>query len=232
MGEKMALNDPVVSKMQELIQRWEAAADQRLIFLSCYRMMTSNMLEAIERDEFIDSLWVEHLLHRFAAYYFMALEAYEIDAPAAPPVWKLAFDAAVHPGTMVLQNLMLGVNAHINYDLVLALNDLLKPEWALLSEDQRKQRYTDHCRVNEVIGRTIDAVQDQVLEPGRPLLDIIDKLLGPLDEAMISGLISHWRDSVWKHATRLAETGDPGEQADLIRQVEHDALKMGNLIVF
>ncbi len=32
--------------------------------------------------------------------------------------------------------------------------------------------YTDHCHVNDVIGGTIDAVQDQVIEPAMPVMDI------------------------------------------------------------
>ncbi len=130
----------------------------------------------------------------------------------------------------MLQKLLLGVNAHINYDLVLTLAEILRPEWAQLSEDQRGQRYADHCHVNDVIARTIDAVQDQVLEPAMPVLDIVDRLLGPMDERMVSRTITHWRDQVWQHATSLVEMGDPDEQSRLIRRVEADALRHAGAI--
>jgi len=216
--------------MQLLIDQWEAVLDQRRIFLSCYLMMTSNMLSAIEQREFLDSAWVDNLLRHFAEHYFTALEAYEQDPTAAPPVWQLAHHAARDPDTLVLQKLLVGVNAHINYDLVLTLVELLESEWAVLSEDQRTGRYADYCHVNEVICQTIDTVQDQVLEPGLPLMDILDKFLGPIDEFLISNLINHWRETVWNNATLLLEATEPAEQARLIQRVEQEALRLGRII--
>ena len=222
--------DPAVRRMQALIAQWEAAADERAIFLSCYLMMTRNMLEAIQRDEFNDTAWVNMLLHRFADYYFEALEAYEQDEREAPAVWQLAHSAARQGNLLALQELLLGVNAHINVDLVLTLLDLLEPEWENLTEEQRAMRYSDHCRVNEVIGSTIDAVQDQVLEPAMPAMDLIDRLLGPLDEKLVSHLISDWRDQVWRNATHLLQTADMEERLQYMRQVEEEALRFGRLI--
>jgi hypothetical protein len=68
------------------------------------------------------------LLHRFADYYFDVPDAYEQDRSATPAVWLLARDAAGKSDTMVLQNLLLGINARINHDLVLTLVHALDPE--------------------------------------------------------------------------------------------------------
>lgn len=220
----------VVLRMQALVSRWEEESDGRSIFLSCYMMMTRNMLAALDRCEFRDSVWVDRLLQRFAEYYFVALEAYEQDPAAAPRVWQLAHDATRAPNAWVLQKLMLGVNAHINYDLVLTLVELLAPEWSGLSEGTRAERYVDYCHVNEVIGRTIDAVQDQILERTMPAMDIIDRVLGPIDEMVISRLITRWRDEVWRYALRLLDARDASEQAQLIHQVEADALRRASAI--
>ena len=222
--------DPAVRRMRALIAEWEEAADERAVFLSCYLMMTRNMLEAIKRDEFHDAAWVDMLLHRFADYYFEALEAYEQDEREAPAVWQMAHNAARQGNLLAVQGLLLGVNAHINYDLVLTLLDLLEPEWESLTEEQRAMRYSDHCRVNDVIGSTMDAVQDQVLEPAMPAMDLFDRLLGPLDEKLVSHLISDWRDQVWRKATHLLQTSDMEERLQYLRQVEDEALKLGRLI--
>jgi hypothetical protein len=223
-------DDAVVAQMESLIQRWEDSSDQRAIFLKCYLMMTSNMRVAIQQGEFRDPRWVDQLIDHFAGYYFVALEAYEQDPASAPPVWQLAHQAAQDPGLVALQKLLLGVNAHINYDLVLTLVDVLRPEWIELADAQRAARYADHCRVNEVIGYTIDAVQDQVLEPAMPVMDIIDKLFGPFDEKLISSMLGHWRENVWRHAMRLLETPDMDGQASLVRECELEAIRMGERI--
>jgi len=220
----------VVVRMQQLVHRWEDASDRRAIFLTCYMMMTENMQSAIERQEFRDCEWVDRLLNHFAGYYFVALAAYDRDPSSAPLVWQLAHEAARDGDSMALQQLMLGVNAHINYDLVFALADVLGPEWDGLSEEQRRIRYADFCFVNDIIGRTIDAVQDQVLEPAMPVMELVDRLFGSLDERLISRIITDWRESVWEHAARLLETADADERARLALQVEEEALRRGDVI--
>lgn len=225
------LGDSVIARMQSIIDQWEPIPDQRAIFLTCYRMMTSNMLAMLEQRQFLDTVWVDRLLSRFAEHYFAALEAYEQDPTSAPLVWQLAHNAARDPDVLVLQKLLVGVNAHINFDLVITVVELLQGEWQDLSEEQRLGRYADYCHVNEVIGQTIDSVQDQVLEPHMPVMDFFDRFLGSFDEYLISSLINGWRENVWDNATLLLETRDPGEHARLVQQVEQDALRLGNLII-
>ena len=66
-------SQPVLNRMQRLIDQWESCSDRRRFFLACYRMMTANMLAAIERKEFDDPAWVARLLEHFAEYYFVSL---------------------------------------------------------------------------------------------------------------------------------------------------------------
>lgn len=219
------------SQMKSLLQKWEKSQDQRSVFLSCYYLMTRNMFSAIEQGEFEDSEWVEQLLNRFADYYFQAITKYAQDNPETPAVWRLTLDAARNPKTMVLQNLFLGVNAHINFDLIFALRELLEPDWVNLSERERQRRYLDHCQVNIVIGRTIDSVQDQVIEQREPNMDLIDKILGPFDEKITAWLIGRWRDEVWRYAVRLVEAEEKQERESLIAQIEKEALKKAHLIL-
>lgn len=222
--------DITSSQMQTRAQQWEEASDGKAVFLRCYLMMTENVLTAVDQQEFNDPAWVNDLLKHFADFYFEALQAYEDDPESAPAVWRLAHDAADDPKSTAMQNMLLGVNAHINYDLVLTLVDMLQSEWVNHSEPQRNGRYTDHCHINEIIGRTINDVQDQVLEPAMPIMDIVDKLLGPMDEKVIVRLIAHWREQVWQNATRLLEMQDQEEQKQFIRQIEQEALQTGKLI--
>jgi hypothetical protein len=111
--------------MQELVSQWEALADRMAIVLSCNMMMTRNTLAAIDQHEFGGSVWVADLLNRFGDYYFAALKAYEQEPTAAPRVWQLAHDTTRERRAIGVQELLLGVNAHINHDLVLTLVDVL-----------------------------------------------------------------------------------------------------------
>ncbi len=227
----MLEEQPVADRMQALIHAWQISGDRREIFLSCYAMMTANMLAAIESGSFEDNAWVSGLLRHFAGYYFDALAAYEQDATAAPAAWQIAFQACRSPHTHVLQNLSLGVNAHINYDLVFALSDRLAPEWSGLTPDQQKSRYRDHCHVNAIIHQTIDAVQDQVVERNNAALKLADQLMGPLDEWLTARLITDWREQVWENAIHLIQCQADTERQFVLQAVEQRSLERARSIL-
>lgn len=218
-------------QMDSLIDEWQRRQDRRVDFLRCYRLMTGNMQLAIKQDEFHDGPWVQQLLDRFADYYFTALTDYEQDRPDTPPAWAAAHRAALRQETLVIQNLLLGINAHINYDLVLSLHDVLSPNWRALSATARRRRYEDHRQVNVIIGRTVDAVQDDIIEPKEPLLKIVDALFGPIDEWAASIMIRHWREEVWQHALQMLAAHDDAERETLRQQVERLALERARAIL-
>jgi hypothetical protein len=224
----MSEEQPVLIRMATLVDQWEAAHDRRAIFLGCYRLMTRNMLDAIEAGRFHDGEWVSRLLERFADYYFAALDRFEQDDPRTPPMWELAFNATRDENVMTLQHLLLGVNAHINHDLVFSLYDLLQIEWVEATPEQRAQRHADHELVNRIIGETVDAVQDQVVEQYSPWVEFFDKMLGPADEWLTSHLISHWREEVWETAVRYLDAATPEDRAALRQHVEQHAMQLGS----
>jgi len=88
----------------------------------------------------------------------------------------------------------------------------------------------DYCHVNEIIGQTIDSVQDEILEPEMPLMEVLDKLLGPIDEFLISKLITHWRETVWQNAMMLIQLSNSEERNHFIEQCESEAIKTGRYI--
>ena len=216
--------------MAGLIRDWEGAADRRAFFLTCYAMMTRNVLSAVDAGDFRDPPWVSGLLDRFADYYFAALESDEDQVASAPEAWRLAFDAARDPDLEVMQHLLLGINAHINYDLVLCLGDVLTPEWHALSDDERHARYLDHCHINDIIGRTIDTVQDQIVERYSPWMETVDAALGRLDEWLVLKMIARWRDEVWSQAVQRVELPDEATREAHRREIEESVVSRGHLI--
>lgn len=215
---------PTIARMAAQVATWQAHDDRRAIFLDCYLRMTRQMSVALDAGEFADAAWVACLLDRFADYYFDALTTYE-QGGAPPAVWQVAHDAAHQPETLTLQNLLLGVNAHINYDLVLVVAELLQPEWPQSTAAQRLQRHADYTHVNAIIARTIDAVQDEIVVPGAPVLRIVDLLLGRLDEWATVQVITGWREEVWQQALTLLATSDPAASAELRDAVEANTLR-------
>lgn len=221
----------LLARMDTCIRQWQADADGKAVFLACYRMMTHNMLVALERGEFKNAVWTERLLHHFADYYFAALEQYEAKTSGLPAVWRLAFEAAEQPHVAALQKLLLGVNAHINYDLVLTLRDLLQAEWPVLTEEGQRRYYDDYCHVNAIIRGTIDVVQDDVLEPAQPAMRLVDDLMGRTDEWLLGRLITHWRDKVWRNAGQVLVADADNTSGDIVRRVEVRTLERAAAIM-
>jgi hypothetical protein len=82
----------------------------------------------------------------------------------------------------------------------------------------------DHLRVNDGIGRTIDVVQDEVIKGLNPKMDLVDKLFGPMDEWMISGLINRWREKVWVAAVAIVADSDPSGRERKRCEIEESTL--------
>lgn len=219
-------------RMFGLLRSMEQQSDGRTSFLRCYSLMSQNMLTGVDQGEFHDSQWMRHFVDHFADYYFRSLEEYDAALPTTPKVWSLAHDIARQDDRSILQKLLLGINAHINYDLVLTLVDLLDAEWNAYAEEQRTLRFKDYCHVNEIIGQTVDAVQDLVLEAEEPGLEILDISLGPIDEWLISKLIYGWRDQVWSQAVHFLENPDQTARQELREQLESRTVARGEAILF
>lgn len=226
----MTTTFPVVNRMNQQVSAWESQNDRRSIFLNCYALMTNNMLRAVEDQQFHDCPWVTELLHRFADYYFDALTAYDARS-TAPAVWQLAFDAAADSRYHVLQHLILGVNAHINYDLVFVLVDMLCREWNDLTPQQRQSRYEDHCLVNTIIYQTIDTVQDQVVERYSPAMDFVDKAMFRADEWLLHKMIATWREEVWHGAHQLLACDCQSDTERVSQQVEQRTVHRAHAIL-
>ena len=71
------------------------------------------------------------------------------------------------------------------------------------------RRQSDYNHVNEVVGRTINQAQAEILNRREPMLEIVDVMLGPIDEWLVELEVSRWRDEVWAQALHRVGLGDP-----------------------
>jgi hypothetical protein len=223
-----------LERLEVLQVTWTAAGDRRAYFAEAYGAMTTAMLSGVTSGGFADDVWVGRLLDRFADYYFDAVEAFDavdhFDPPrTCPKVWLDAFESCRRDDLSRLQVVLLGINAHINHDLPLALADVLD-DWDELDEASRAGRLSDHEQVNTVIERSTDLVQDAVVNRAAPLLAIADRLLGPIDEAVFNHVVSCWREHGWEDAQRLVAAEDPEAREVVRADIEERARRWAHLI--
>ncbi|MEX2513900.1 MAG: DUF5995 family protein [Cyclobacteriaceae bacterium] len=223
--------DELLQNMVKFADTWEKNGDQRYVFLKCYGMMSTNMVSAINQGQFANSLWVTNLLIRFSEYYFNALNQYDLNPEMSSRVWRQVHQAAMEGNMHVTQNLLLGINAHINYDLPLALYDCLIPQYKDLQENDLAFFRKDHELVNLIIANTIDAVQDDVINPNSTFMAAIDIIFGRLDEWLLSKLISSWRNDVWQVSLSLLDASSAVQRENIRKELETLVLKRGNQLM-
>ncbi|OYR42815.1 hypothetical protein DJ82_02065 [Halorubrum sp. Ib24] len=193
-----------VADVDERLARTESylreRGDRRAVFLTVYSRMTATVRTAIDDGAFVDPEWAASYLVAFAERYRRALVAFERRAfEALPRPWLMAFAAAARGETLVAQDALLGVNAHITYDLTYTLGDVgIDPD--------RDAKREDHDRINAVLARLVQTAQDALAETyAATEIAGIDRLLDPLDDRLALLGLKGVRWFAWRNAVLRAD---------------------------
>ena len=224
MGPWSTLDD-VVTELSALEQRFLEREDRRAIFATLYGVVSAEMRERVARGAFLDPAWVHRYAVTFANLYRDALDAYdEARTSQVPRAWRLCFDAAAAGTGFVLQELLLGINAHVNNDLPIALNRVtLDPD--------REARRRDHNAVNEVLAAVTDRATVRLAALYAPGLVTLDECAGELDEMIALFSLQTARDSSWESAVAFANASHPTERALVTSLVSRRAALMARLLL-
>jgi hypothetical protein len=198
--------DDVISGLAAIEARFTQRGDRRAIFATLYGVISTAARENVGQHLFEDNAWVGRYAVVFANYYRRALERYEAGQMSdVPKAWRLCFDFACQGDGVVLQDLLLGVNAHVNNDLPLALN-------AVSIDPNRASRHRDHTAVNRVFGRVLERATEAIATLYAPGLETADDFGGQLDELASLFSIEVARESAWEAAVALANARSDAER--------------------
>ncbi len=173
-------------------------------FPGLYRRVTLTVRDAIEAGRFEDNERMEALDIHFAGRY---IEAWEQIRRTEPPTdsWKAAFDGCADRRLIVLQHLLLGMNAHISLDLGISAAAVADPGRPLALK-------RDFMSINAILGDMIDDTQRRLTRFFVPLW-FLDNLLGPADESLSLFSIEYARDKAWTQTLELICATDEERQA-------------------
>jgi hypothetical protein len=188
-------------------------------FLDTYQRTTRAIGTAIDDAHFEDPDWVERWDVAFARLYLDALGA----GDAAPRPWRLAFSV---PGELPpLRHVLLGINAHVNYDLPQALLAVISVgefgDAALL--DRRRR---DHERIDEVLASRVGAEDDELSTFGKSLLD---RVLTPLNRIGSKRFLREGRQKVWHNTAELHAARVAGPDTYRARLAELEVLSAARI---
>ena len=158
--------------------------------------MTEAVRDGILAGQFEDGARMEKLDVLFANRYLQAWSQYR-QGKAPTQSWRLAFDACKNHAPIVLQHLILGINAHINLDLGIAAA-LTAPG------DEITGLQKDFEKINEIIAALTDDMQSKLEHIWWPMR-FIRRVMKKRDEAVIEFSITKARQAAWANASALAQ---------------------------
>jgi hypothetical protein len=222
--------DALVARMTALAGELELAGDPARHFLGTYLRTTRAVAAALHQGRFEDSAWVSRWDVDFADRYLDALAAHRADPASAPAPWRRAFGA--DPQLRPEGHVLLGMNAHINYDLPRSLVEVIPPE-EFADEELLARRHRDHGRIDGILARRVGE-EDLALRRAGGTRTALDRLLTPANRLAAVVFLRESRRRVWVntgvlHAARLAgpaasaarvaqlETASAARVADLLR---------------
>lgn len=187
--------DDVLVALDAIIARSIETGSRVGYFAAMYRKVTAKVKQGIQQGFFDDAGRMERLDSVFANRYLDALRRFESSVKPTRS-WGLAFEAAGNPRPVIVQHMLLGVNAHINLDLGIAAATV-SPGTSLPS------LRGDFDRINEILAVQINAVEDALGEVS-PFIGLLDWIGGRNEEELIRFSIEVARTEAWRFATELA----------------------------
>jgi len=200
----------LIARMTDLLRGLDAARDPARFFLGTYLRTTEAVGVALDTDLFEDPDWVARWDVDFAELYLDALEAYRRDPASAPEPWRRAFgaDSRLPPEA----HLLLGMNAHINFDLPQSLLRVI-PAADFADPDLLALRERDHERIDGVLAARVRA-EDVALERAGGRRTWLDRVLAPANRRASRLFLRESRRKVWTNTVALHEARLRG-RADL-----------------
>ncbi len=198
----------------------EGAGDPARFFLGTYLRTTRAIGAAIDGGLFEDPEWVGAWDVDFAELYLDALDAYRRDPATAPEPWRQAF--GTRAGTRPEAHVLLGMNAHINFDLPQSLIRVI-PVAAFADPDVLARRERDHERIDEVLAGRV-AAEDAALQAAGSPRTVLDRLAVGVNRRAARVLLRESRRKVWVNVTALHAARLRGARALAARVAELEAL--------
>jgi hypothetical protein len=200
--------EELIDRMAATLEQLQAAGDQRRYFHATYQRTTIAVAEELARGGFADGEWVELWDVVFADLYLDALAIAMAGGKPARP-WDIAFSA---PADLpALRHVLLGMNAHINYDLPQALISVITDEQfddpVLLA-----RREADHRAIDEVLASRVAAEDDELTRISGPG-SLLDRLLRPFNRLGTQRFLREARQKVWANAIALSRARRQGPDA-------------------
>jgi hypothetical protein len=198
----------------------DLGCDHRAVFATTYLELTKQLREDLAKGglkkQLIDTkyLYTEDAL--FADVYFNSVKANK-RGQAVPEAWQIAFDTARSGEVNGAQEMLLGINAHVQNDMPFVIAAL-----GVRTKDGRTRK-PDHDRINEVLDRAYERVVKAVTDRYDPFVGTTNSPASPADDVWGLEMVKEWREQVWRNAERLLNASSDQERESVAADIRSNA---------
>jgi uncharacterized protein DUF5995 len=206
-----------VRRLRALEQRM--GCNHRAVFATTYRVLTQVALETVrDNPRFLRYLNYFYFQDALFADIYLATGRAWVAGRRVAPAWRIAFEAARDKDLLASQDMLLGINAHVQNDMPYLLA-------ALGTHTRRRHsRKVDHDAENGILERAYQRVVDTVERKYDPSLAVTNPDNSNADDIAGLELVAGWREQVWRNARRLLMTRrDPAAHAEVVHDIETNA---------
>lgn len=198
--------DEVIAILEEIIDESGKNNDPSGYFAALYQRVTIKVKEGIENDFFDNGPCMEQLDIVFAKRYLDAWYSYKKNEDI-PVSWKRAFDLSTNYWPIVLQHILMGINAHINLDLGIAAAEISRGK-------NLGDLENDFNKINGILSSLVHEVQDD-LSVVWPALKYVLKWAGEVDDFLVDFSMKLAREGAWKFANQIFNAPDQDVQLSI-----------------
>jgi len=217
---RMSCIDTVIRKLRA--RRDRLGCDHRAVFANTYLLLTQEIKRTMNRNPrfFTDNRWLIYEDVTFANFYF-ALYKKDYQLPEA---WRIAFDTAASGDQNAAQDMLLGINAHVQRDMpyVVASVGIRKPDGS--------SRKRDHDVGNKILAAGYERIVRDAERRYDPLIATTNSSATPLDDFGGLEMVKGWREGVWRNAERLLNARTQQERQLVVQSIEQNAANWARMI--
>lgn len=212
--------EDVIHVLEKIVQESISEKSTLGFFAALYLKVTKKVKEGIEQNFFDDGPRMEKLDVIFAKRYIDAYYNYQ-QGLVTTKSWDKAFAISQNLWPIVLQHLLIGMNAHINLDLGIAAAEVSK-------DASIQDLKNDFDKINTILSTLVSDVEHNLSEIW-PFLRKILRITRKVDNFLVDFSMEIARDGAWKFAVTLSDTL-PENIEKLIEQRDESVSKIASLI--
>lgn len=212
--------DEVLTELDQVILRARNDHSRLGFFATLYRNVTIKVKQGIAAGVFEDGARMEKFDVTFANRYLSALQSFR-SGQNTNQCYRVAFQTADKWAPIILQQLLVGMNAHINFDLGIAAQ-------AVAPGAELPSLQPDFNRINDILGGMINKVRSDIEEVS-PWIRLLDRYSSQTQDRLINFSLGKARTSAWLVANMINST--PTEKLGRELEILDDGVsKLGGLI--